>query len=244
MPDSSSYVGDELEIFAGAHKWKRYLRETLRPHVRGDVLEVGAGIGATTAALREGGIGRWTCLEPDARFTEELQRRVTALPNPELVQVMIGSMAALALDQRFDTVLYVDVLEHIADDVNELRRAYERLRPGGRIVVLAPAHQFLFTPFDSAIGHYRRYDRRSLRALAPQDVTLERCVYLDSVGMLASLANRLLLRQKMPTHAQIGFWDRVLVPCSRRIDSMLGYRLGKSVLAVWRRPGSERHRGD
>lgn len=106
--------------------------------------------------------------------------------------------------------------------------------------MLCPAHQFLFTPFDAAIGHHRRYDAPRLRAVAPPSLELERCIYLDAVGMLASLGNKLLLRSASPTEGQIQLWDRLMVPLSTHLDGWLGHRLGKSVLAVWRRPDDQR----
>ena len=148
----------------------------------------------------------------------------------------IGTLADLEDRDRFDTILYMDVLEHIDDDRAELALAADRLRPGGQLIVLAPAHQWLFTPFDAAIGHYRRYTKRMLRAAAPAAMRPIRLAYLDAAGMLASLGNRLVLKSAMPNPGQIAVWDRFLVPCSRWIDPMLGYTLGKSVLAVWTKP--------
>ncbi len=101
--------------------------------------------------------------------------------------------------------------------------------------MLAPAHQWLFTPFDEAIGHYRRYTRSSLRAAAPEGLALIRLVYLDAVGMLASLGNRLLLHSASPNPRQIALWDRVMVPLSRRVNPLLLHSLGKSVVGVWRK---------
>jgi hypothetical protein len=101
-------------------------------------------------------------------------------------------------------------------------------------VILGPAHQWFFSPFDQAIGHYRRYDQSMFQALQPQGLTLTKIQYLDSVGLLASFGSR-VLGQKLPTPAQIKLWDRWMVPISRRLDPLLGYRLGKSVLGVWQR---------
>jgi hypothetical protein len=103
---------------------------------------------------------------------------------------------------------------------------------------MAPAHQSLYTPFDRAIGHFRRYDRASLRAVAAEGTTLKRMIYLDSVGLLASTANRALLRQAMPTRGQIATWDRLMIPASRWLDRRIGHAIGKSVLGVWTRDGS------
>ena len=132
-------------------------------------------------------------------------------------------------------MLYSDVLEHIADDRGEVVRALARLRTGGQLVVMSPAHQWLYTEFDRAIGHERRYDTRSLRALTVPGTELVCLRYLDCVGIAASLGNRLVMHQHTPTLAQITTWDRLMVPISRVLDPLLGHRVGKSVLAVWRK---------
>jgi hypothetical protein len=116
-----------------------------------------------------------------------------------------------------------------------MARAAARLNPGGALIVLAPAHPFLFTPFDAAIGHFRRYTRASLRAVAPGTLRVEKLVYLDAAGMLASAANRWLLQSSMPTERQILTWDRLLVPVSRLIDPLFAGGVGKSVLGIWRK---------
>ncbi len=127
------------------------------------------------------------------------------------------------------------MLEHIEDDRAELQLARSILAPGGHLLVVAPAHPYLYTPFDAAIGHFRRYRLESLRAVVPEGFEVVRLCYLDSVGFFASLANRLLLSEAHPSKRQILFWDRVLVPVSRLVDPLLGYRFGKSVLGIYRR---------
>jgi hypothetical protein len=154
---------------------------------------------------------------------------------PANCDVRTGSIAALAAAERFDTILYIDVLEHIEDDRIELQRAAAHLAVGGNIVVLAPAHAWLTTPFDNALGHFRRYNRRSLIEAIPAGLICERIFYLDCVGMLASLGNRLLLNSAHPTPGQIRFWDRWMVPISTWLDPLTGFRLGKSIVGVWRK---------
>jgi hypothetical protein len=113
-------------------------------------------------------------------------------------EVQVGTLHDVAEAFWFDTIIYIDVLEHIENDRAELVRAAGFLRAGGHLVVLAPAHQWLFSPFDAAIGHYRRYTRRTLAQLAPPELTLIRLDHLDAVGVLLSLGNRSGLRQRMP----------------------------------------------
>ena len=226
---AAHYVGGELELFRAAVNWKRTLARHIRPLLGRRVLEVGAGLGATTLALCDGRAEDWLCLEPDP----ELAAQLRAATLPGCCRVRGGTIADLTDQAAFDTVLYVDVLEHIADDAAELARAGARLAPGGALVVLSPAHPWLFTAFDAAIGHHRRYTAQSLAALTPAGLAVRRLAYLDSVGLLASCANRLLLRSAMPSPAQIALWDRIMVPASRLLDPVLGYRCGRSVLAVW-----------
>jgi SAM-dependent methyltransferase len=236
MSDISGYAGVELELFADATIWKAYLARQLRRYLGGRVLEVGAGIGSTTKSLCDGSARQWLCLEPDRAMAARLQQEIQTGRLPACCAAEAGSLAELAPERIFDAVLYVDVLEHIREDGDELRSAVGRLAPGGHLVVLAPAHQSLFTPFDRAIGHYRRYSRRQLLDLRPPGLTPVRGRYLDSAGLIASAGNRLLLRSATPTPSQIWLWDRVLVRASRLLDPLFGYRLGKSILVVWRRP--------
>ena len=222
------YAGSELSIFEKAIHWKRYWSSLVAPYIRGDVLEVGAGIGANTQTLVRFPHETYTSLEPDARLAAQIQ-----ITGPRH-RKMAGTLRDVA--QLFDTILYIDVLEHIEDDRAEMEVAAAHLKPGGHVVVLSPAHASLYTPFDKAIGHFRRYSKKSLAAAASQtELRPVKLLYLDSVGMLASGANRLLLSQAMPTERQILTWDRLMVPVSRVLDPLLGYTVGKSILGVWKR---------
>jgi SAM-dependent methyltransferase len=228
-----AYVGSELNLFAGATSWKSYVRLHLRPYLSGDVLEVGAGIGAATMTFYDGTQRRWVCLEPDRDLAEQIRSNLpTGLSGCEVV---VGTVSDLSPGEQFDSILYMDVLEHIEADAAELARAASHLKASGTLVILAPAHPWLFTAFDAAIGHYRRYTKNSLRSIAPAGLRETKCIYLDSAGLLASLGNKLFLRSPIPTKAQIQFWDRAMVPISRYTDRALNHAIGKSILGVWQK---------
>ena len=234
-----NYVGTELEIFKSAVNWKSYWSDQIRPHICGQVLEVGAGIGSSTFALQKAERSKWTCLEPDQNLAARLAQYAQSEKLEGDYEVIAGTLAELPDDARYDTILYLDVLEHIEDDCSELNCAVKRLEKGGNLIILAPAHQFLFSNFDRAIGHYRRYSRNTLLSAAPAELTLVQANYLDSVGLLASLSNRLLLQAEAPSQSQITFWDNVMIPCSRILDPLLLRKLGKSILAIWRNNSSD-----
>lgn len=237
--EAFEYEGSELELFAAATNWRSYWCSHAQPFIGSRVLEVGAGLGSVTRSLWNDGIESWLAVEPDPALSAQIARRAENFRGS--LRAVQGTLDDVDKAARFDTILYIDVLEHIEADFSQVKRAAELLLAGGHLVILSPAHQFLYSPFDKAIGHFRRYDRRSIGRLQPQGCTQVVNRYLDSVGMLASLANRMLLRASVPTSGQVALWDTRLVPMSRKLDSLTGHAIGKSLLTVWRKDAPERH---
>ncbi|MGB8843264.1 MAG: class I SAM-dependent methyltransferase [Aliidongia sp.] len=235
MKQIADYIGTELEVFAHATNWRAYWQSQVRPYLGREVLEVGAGIGTIVKDLYSSDIRRWVALEPDVAMANKLRSDQEAGFLGASCEIHCGSLEFLASAEAFDSALYIDVLEHIEDDREEVRRARDHLRPGGHLIILVPAHQALYTPFDAAIGHFRRYNRRQLLSLRPPGMSLVRARYLDSVGLLASVGNKLLLKSAKPSLRQILLWDRAMVSASRVVDRLFGYHFGKSLLVVWRR---------
>jgi SAM-dependent methyltransferase len=230
------YPGEELDVFSHAVNWKRYFASLLRRYVAGSVLEVGAGLGETTRALWNSSVERWVCLEPDPRLARRLSTLVAQSEvNPEVV---IGDIRSVAAAERFNCIVYIDVLEHIAADAAELSNAAAHLAKGGHLVVLSPAFPILFSAFDRALGHERRYTKRTLARQFPPELERVALFYADSVGMALSLANRMLLKQTLPTVRQIRVWDRSVIPVSRFVDPLVGRSFGRSIIAVYRRPAT------
>ncbi|MBN1680240.1 MAG: class I SAM-dependent methyltransferase [Anaerolineae bacterium] len=230
-----TYIGSELDFFERAVNWKRYWGSRIHRYLGESVLEVGAGIGGTTQILARDHTGQWICMEPDGELIALLQQKRDNGDLPARCEIRKGTVANLAPDELFDSICYIDVMEHIEDDKSEIALAAKHLRPHGHLIVLCPAHQYLFSEFDTEIGHFRRYNRQMMAALTPPELETEALYYLDSVGMFASLGNRLLMRASLPTYRQIWFWDKFMIPASRIVDPLLGRRVGKSVMQVWRR---------
>lgn len=232
-----SYVGNELELFAEATNWKKYLARRIQPYLGKTVLEVGAGNGVNTERLSSSlhDILAWTALEPDRNLANLIRERNIKLANGSDVGVVEGTIDSVPKDPAFDSILYIDVLEHIEHDHEEIKKAVNRLAPRGTLIILCPAHSYLFSEFDKALGHFRRYDDVSLSSVIPSEMKCIELKYLDSVGMLASLANKIFLKQSVPTEKQIYLWDKVFVRTSYLLDPLLCYSLGKSILGIWRK---------
>ena len=237
MAEDHQYIGSELDLFAMAFNWKAYVRHQIGPYIKGRVLEVGAGMGETTKALINGHGARWTCLEPDRKLAGRIaksfdNRSGDPSARPEII---VGDIDHLACEREYDTILYIDVLEHIENDELEIKKAAQRLKQKGHLIVLAPAHQYLFSPFDAKIGHFRRYRHKRLISISPENTRIVKIRYLDCVGCLASFGNKVILKRGTPTQNQIMMWDRLMVPLSRMFDVVFGYKLGKSIYAVWQK---------
>jgi SAM-dependent methyltransferase len=229
------YEGGELELFEGAVNWKAYWTARLSPFVTGKVLEVGAGRGANLAAFGDRPGRQWTLLEPDPALCDAIGAKIASSQLPAGTSVACGMLRDLPAQGTFNSILYIDVLEHIEDDRGEVAAAAERLVPGGHLIALCPAHQAVYSPFDAAIGHYRRYDRPGLLALTPPALVPVKTFYLDSLGLVLSAVNRYVAKQSAPTPATIKIWDSTIVPLSRLLDPLTGYRLGRSVIGIWQK---------
>ena len=226
------YSGNELDLFSHANNWKEYWTNNIKKFIGNKVLEVGAGIGSNTKILTINKECEWIALEPDLAFCSKMRDDQLSGDLPSFVSIQNGTIDKVNASNLYDTILYIDVLEHIQDDINELIIAQSNLSIGGRIVILSPAHNFLYTSFDEKVGHYRRYNKKMLRSLIPDNCSIERLMYLDSVGMLASIANKLILNSNSPTENQILFWDRFLVKSSIFLDRLTKYSLGKSIICI------------
>lgn len=234
-PTQIVYESADLELFAQATNWKTYWSDRLRSYIHGHVVEVGAGLGTSTEYMCRQDHPEWLCLDPDPAHASRLGQRIASGDLPAFCKAKCGVLADLAADGQTDTILYIDVLEHIEDDQAEMRQAASHLKPGGNVVVLSPAFSFLFSPFDKAVGHYRRYRKQDIQRLTVPGLRLQAAFYLDSIGFFASLANRLLLRSTMPSPAQIALWDRLMIPISRYADRLFGALFGKTIVMVWRK---------
>lgn len=222
------YAGNELEVFQNAVFWKRYVKSCCDKYMQGDVLEVGAGLGSYTNLLDKRLVRSWLAVEPDVDLYTRLESNCIQTGAQD-VNLIHGTIRDVPKDKRFDSIVYIDVLEHIKDDQGELAKASEHLKNGGRLIILVPAHQRLYSGFDKSIGHYRRYNLKVLSGRIPEGLKIQEAKYLDSLGFLLAVINRLFKLTKTPSKSMVTAYDRVLARNSPIADKLLGYRLGKSL---------------
>ncbi len=225
-----------LEDLAAAGRYRDYLYGQVAPYIRGSVLEVGAGLG--DFSVRLAGRERLVVADGDPVCVRALEERLGRLP---AVEVVAGEPEELSNNNTVgapvDTVVAINVLERMADDVKGLRSMAEAAVPGGRVVLLVPGYPRLAGPFDQALGHARRYTPEALRALV-EAAGLEPEVVrpVNLLGGVAWWAAVRLGRQARPTPTLVRLYDRLVVPAERALERRFQPRFGQSVLCVARVP--------
>ena len=228
------YPGDELELFSNAINWKNYFASRLTKYIHGNVLEVGAGNGSTTNILLNQNVSNWMCLEPDKELFFKLKQNLHNNNLTHNIALQNGRISSIKSNE-FDCIAYIDVLEHINEDKEEVLLASDLLSRNGNLVILSPAYNWLFSPFDTSIGHVKRYNYDSLIQLESKHLKLVHYEYLDSVGIVLNLLNKFLLKQHYPTKKQIKIWDSFVVPLSRIIDPFVARSFGKTIIGIYRK---------
>jgi SAM-dependent methyltransferase len=230
------YVHD-LRQMAVAHNYRRWQLELVAPHVSGCVLEIGGGIGNFTAGLAERAESVIT-LEPNEYCFRELVEATKHCSNVQAYNIAAEDLdARLDSGLRADSVVCMNVVEHIEDDEAALRLFTGRLRAGGRVVLLVPAVAWAFGDIDRRLGHFRRYSRRQARSLIRQaglqPVTIQ---YFNFVGLWGWLWNTKVASINAQSDRQIKVFDRYIVPWQSRLEKLVRLPIGQSLLIVARKP--------
>jgi SAM-dependent methyltransferase len=230
-------LAEPLEVTAAAPNYNAWLFDRARPYLGRRVLDAGAGLGTFTELLDASG-HEVVALEPDSAFAQRLRERFADRPNVTVVEGVAEDTAG-ELGADFDSVFCFNVLEHVADDELALRALRQRLVPGGRLLLLIPAHELLRGQTDRSIGHRRRYAKAQVRALlrrAGYDVEILR--HVNPVGALGWLLWFRLRRPSGPWPVwPYRMFDR-LVPVLRPLERV-PFPIGLSLWAVGRRLESE-----
>ena len=222
------YAGRELEVLSNLDNYHDWIVEEMAPHVRGRVLEVGAGAGAISRRLLELA-DSLVLLEPCPALSAELASRVSGT----VVHASLEDYLANAPEGEFDSVVSVNVLEHIDDDDAALRGLHSLLAPGGTLCLFVPALPQLFSDFDRAVGHHRRYTRDGLeRVVAEAGFDTIRADYFDAPGVAAWLVMCRLLGRTEFRRGAIDLYDRWIVPITRALETRARPPIGKNLLLI------------
>jgi SAM-dependent methyltransferase len=226
------YPGKELEAMSSADHYRRWIVETFDPYLGRNVAEVGAGIGSITRILLERPLLRLVSFEPSTNMYPMLAEAVKGEPRATARNTLFGPEQA---GEAFDSVAYINVLEHVEHERAELDAAFAALRPGGHLLVFVPALAWLYSNFDRDVGHFRRYSREGLeRVVLHAGFEVVESRYFDLAGVLPWYLYFTLLGRGMG-RGSVSLYDRVVVPPMRRVERLVRPPIGKNVVLVARR---------
>lgn len=223
------YPVEATERFDDAKFHRKYCMSFVKKFIHGNVLEVGAGCGSFTRDYIDNKMNA-TLTETDNKNFEDLKKNFINNKN-----IKISNKTIFEIEDKFDTILYLHVLEHIEDDRKELKEVETKLNKGGHLIIMVPRHQKLYSNFDKSIGHFRRYE---INFFEKNFYNLNRKLLksLDSFGYLLYFLNKLFFKnEKFPSKFKIFIWDKIFTPLSIALDLITNYKIGKCIIAVYKK---------
>lgn len=218
-----------LERLGAAPNFNRWMFERVRPWIGDRVLEIGSGIGNLSQFLLDRPRLVLTDTAPD--YLKRLRERFGGLPNVEVMRLYLPTVDGPVAAERFDTIVCLNVLEHVADDHASLAAMRSLLAPGGRLVLLVPALPVIYGTLDEALGHVRRYTPRELRVkYAAAGLAVRHMEYFNLAGIPGWWFVGRLLRRRLLPEGSLRWFD-ALVPLFR-LERLLPWRVGQSLIAT------------
>jgi SAM-dependent methyltransferase len=208
--------------------YPRWVAELCEPYLGKSVLEVGAGYGTVTQHFVKG--REVVAVDSSPECFKMLEARFEGMPD---VEVIGGDLRRLELERTFDSVVMINTLEHIPDDVGALVDLKALLNPGGRLVLYVPAFNFFYGPYDRKVGHQRRYTKAMMTAVMKeaglQPLALQ---YVNVLGMAPWLVFTKWLKQDPADRWASKLWDRTGTVASRAIERHVRVPVGLNLFAV------------
>jgi SAM-dependent methyltransferase len=230
------FATDDLTTMREARRYQGHVFSFFRPYIGARVLEVGSGIGTTTRALVEMA-DRVVGIEPNRASVAYLRQAVGHHPTFTLHDRHLEECDRAALiGERFDTVLCVNVLEHIEDDQAALCGFAEIAAPaGGHVLIFVPAVEAAYGRLDKALGHHRRYSRRRLKRMFDEAaLDLQVLKYTNPIGLLGWMFNTYVTRSTAHSPRQIALFETLVAPWALPLERVVRAPVGLSLVAIAR----------
>lgn len=226
------------ELFTSAEQmqkatnYNQWTFDLFKEFIRGDVLEVGCGVGSFTRLfVEQGKFDTMHCVDISEPAIEHIKKKDFARG------LRIDCMDLMDVEGSYDFIVCMNVMEHVEDDRSFFSKLLSLLRPGGVLFHLVPSHRFLYSNFDVAAGHHRRYTKEMMNAFElPADVELLRQYYFNMIGALGYWAVYKLMKSGNinDTESEIGLFDKYVVPFSRKVLP-LDSPFGISLISIYRK---------
>ena len=233
--DRAAYTLADQARMTGAKNYFAWQARLVLPELGQRVIEIGCGIGNFTRLLLEAR-ELVIAIDDEPACIEKLEARFPQATNLcAMVRDASGGLTDLKAFHP-DSCVCLNVLEHIEDDAATLAGMASLLPPNGTITLIVPAFPALTGPIDKNLGHYRRYTRASLQTLATTaGLTIKKVHYMNVPGFFAWWLNAHILRREAQSTGQIEVFDKLIVPVTSRLETLLPPPFGQSLFAVLRK---------
>ncbi len=236
MNKTVEYIGKDLEAMTFAINYHNWILEEFRPFMGNNVVEVGAGTGSFSKLLLQEKLDNLFLIEPSEMFDHLEKNLVDLKINTKIhFHKAIFSQVCSKLDKEkiLDSIIYVNVLEHIEDDVNELSLIYDTLPKGGRCFIFVPALMSLYGEFDRKIGHFRRYSKAEIEEKSKKvGFKVLKSKYFDLAGIIPWYIKYKLIKSDSLDSKSVNNYDRFIIPLFSRIEKLFRIPIGKNVLLI------------
>jgi 2-polyprenyl-3-methyl-5-hydroxy-6-metoxy-1,4-benzoquinol methylase len=235
-PEEDVIGRETLDLFADARRFNQWMFSNLSPYCKDNILEIGSGIGNISEFLIEK-YNKVSLSDLRDNYCGILEKRFSRESHLEKVyQLDLGEpnlhQSHLKLIGAFDTVIASNVVEHVENDRLAVSNCFEMLKPKGRLVVLVPAYESLYNGLDKDLGHFRRYNRRSISDLLRQEgFSIIHTRYFNAAGILGWWFSGTVQKKTTLQKNQLELYNK-LIPFIRLIDRIVFNRMGLSVIAV------------
>ena len=224
------YPQTATERFDNANFHIKYCLLFIKKYIKGNILEVGAGCGSFTRNYYHSKLKKLVLTETDNNNISFLEENFKEEKNINVVQKSIGE-----IEGKFDSILYLHVLEHIENDQKEIEEATEKLEKGGNLIIIVPAHQEIYGNLDRAVGHFRRYEKQFFKKDL-QNLTRVNLKFLDGIGYILYYFNKIFFKNETyPSKIKIFLWDKIFTPFTVILDFITNYKFGKCIVAVYKK---------
>ena len=224
-----------LEMVSLAKNYNHWIFSQFARYVKGDVLEIGGGIGTFTGMLTDKA-DTVTSLEIDKKYIQQLNNKFKNNSKVKVKNLDLTKKFHLQkLRGKFDLIVIINVLEHIKDHRQMLKNLEFKLRPGGKLFVFVPAHQCLYSQWDKSVGHYRRYSKEELSKLVQQaGLNIKKVSYFNPIGAFGWWLNKLLESQPGDKGLtwQTLLFDRLIVPIHVCLENIIKSPFGQSLVLI------------
>ncbi len=226
------YQGKELEAMSFAINYHQWIIEELAPFFGHNVVEVGAGVGDLSVMLLQTELQHLFAFEPSSNLFPSLRSRTEGLARITAINEFFSPDH---VPEAIDSVLYINVLEHIDEDRAELLTASQALQSGGCLLLFVPALSWLFSEADRSAGHFRRYHKKPLVTLVEElGFVVVKSRYFDLAGIIPWYVNFVLLNNTFSA-GSVALYDKVVVPPMRLVEKLITPPIGKNILLVARK---------